>query len=494
MQQSQTPLTAAQIVARLVGQTLTLLGIKASSSAGLEIQNASGANVATFGPGGGQSTTFSDGISCAMVNSTSASGVQNQQASTQDALRILGRAGGTSSYIGTLTTAALTASRTYTLPNAAITVAGLELAQTFTAAQTVQAATGIISRQAATQDAVAIVGRAGGTSSYIGTITTAALSASVTYTLPASSITIAGSASALTSGLIPQAGAGGILADSALGTSGITGTLTLSKSGTTARTATFPDAAIVVAGSAVALTSGRVPFATTGGILTNSSLFTFSAPSFAALTVGASANAGSAFVIFDSASGYSHAFLGQVGGVNRWQMAVGDATAETGSDAGTNFSIAAYTDAGASIDTPISIVRASGGLFSTPRPFSVANTTDATTTSDGPLRTTGGASIAKSIVFGNAFKGPVRSVTSAAGTTTLDGTDWMAVSTGATTQTFTLPAAATGRQLLIKNRATGNLTINRAGADTIDGGTTLALTTNQWAILVANGTDWCVFQ
>jgi hypothetical protein len=57
------------------------------------------------------------------------------------------------------------------------------------------------------------------------------------------------SASALTSGLIPQAGAGGILADSALGTSGITGTLTIAKTGTTARTATFPDAAITVAGT-----------------------------------------------------------------------------------------------------------------------------------------------------------------------------------------------------------------------------------------------------
>ena len=85
-----------------------------------------------------------------------------------------------------------------------------------------------------------------------------------------------------------------------------------------------------------------------------------------------------------------------------------------------------------------------------------------------------------------------RSVTSAAGTTTLDGTDHCAVLTGSTTQTFTLPAAAAGRVLLIKNRSTGNLTVNRAGADTIDGTTTVVLTAGQSLQIVANGTDWVI--
>jgi hypothetical protein len=62
-----------------------------------------------------------------------------------------------------------------------------------------------------------------------------------------------------------------------LGTSSIVGALTLAKTGTTARTATFPDAAITVAGSAAALTSGRVPFVTTGGLLTDAAYFTTSA-------------------------------------------------------------------------------------------------------------------------------------------------------------------------------------------------------------------------
>lgn len=44
---------------------------------------------------------------------------------------------------------------------------------------------------------------------------------------------------------------------------------------TASRTYDLPDASIVIAGSAAALTSGRVPFATTGGILTDVGDFTF---------------------------------------------------------------------------------------------------------------------------------------------------------------------------------------------------------------------------
>ena len=82
--------------------------------------------------------------------------------------------------------------------------------------------------------------------------------------LLATGLTVSG----LTSGLIPQAGVGGLLANSALGTSGITGTLTLSKSGSTARTATFPDAAITVAGLSLAQSwSGIQTFAAASTII-----------------------------------------------------------------------------------------------------------------------------------------------------------------------------------------------------------------------------------
>lgn len=86
-----------------------------------------------------------------------------------------------------------------------------------------------------------------------------------------------------------------------------------------------------------------------------------------------------------------------------------------------------------------------------------------------------------------------RSVTSAASTTTLDATDDTAILTGSTTHTFTLPAASVGRRLFVKNRSSGALTVNRAGSDTIDGGTTVNIAAGAGKILIVNGTDWCVW-
>jgi hypothetical protein len=57
-------------------------------------------------------------------------------AATQDALQLQGRAGGTSSYITTLTPGTLTASNTLTLPVGNTTLAGLAMTQTFSGAQT----------------------------------------------------------------------------------------------------------------------------------------------------------------------------------------------------------------------------------------------------------------------------------------------------------------------------------------------------------------------
>lgn len=102
--------------------------------------------------------------------------------STQDGITLAGRAGGSSSYRVTLTPATLSSSTTLTLPNVTSTVAVLGTAQTFTGTQTVLAA--------ATQDAIALAGRAGGTSSYVMTLTPTTLSASRTVTFPNETFTV----------------------------------------------------------------------------------------------------------------------------------------------------------------------------------------------------------------------------------------------------------------------------------------------------------------
>lgn len=154
------------------------------------------------------------------ITSTSASGITQIQAATQDGVKILGRAGGTSSYTVTLTPTTLASSTTLTLPNVTDTVAVLGTAQTFTAAQTFRAASSVRAEAAATQDAMILAGRAGGTSSYAVTLTPTTLTASRTVTFPdaATSIPIA--------------------------------TQTITFSGpTAARTYTFPDAATTIVGT-----------------------------------------------------------------------------------------------------------------------------------------------------------------------------------------------------------------------------------------------------
>lgn len=96
----------------------------AATSAGVHIGNATHQDVAIFGAGGSQGTTLYGQMNGTAVDLTGAAGLTTRQAATQDAVKLLGRAGGTGSYVGTVTTATLSASRTYTLPDAAITVAG----------------------------------------------------------------------------------------------------------------------------------------------------------------------------------------------------------------------------------------------------------------------------------------------------------------------------------------------------------------------------------
>ena len=412
-----------------------------------------------------------------------------------------------------------------------------------------------------------------------------------------------------------------------LGTTGITGTLTITKTGTTARTATFPDAAITVAGSASALTSGRVPYATTGGLLTDEAGFEYNSTSNVLSCGAINLSAGSGLLLdaTGATTGYKLFRVTNDGGSCRFgidssaggQIAVGSSAYSMviGTNTATSLQLATNNNVRLTIDSAgavtctgtvtvpsgtaaapgirltseahglyrasatslgfavagtamatltassvfnipaningvaqISVDNASAGatayaqvrasndaaknayfgvVGSASTPFggvgaseaymgcnttalhiitsdtsrisitsagivATSNTTDATTTSDGSVRLSGGLSVVKSLVTGNARKIGVRSVTSAAGTTTLDGTDHCAVCTGSTTQTFTLPAAAAGRILFIKNRSTGNLTVNRAGADTIDGTTTVVLTAGQSLQIVANGTDWVV--
>jgi hypothetical protein len=160
-----------------------------SSTSAMTSSGVLSANQFVFGGGAGSSPTSSATVSFAASFTGAntfynATGQTFAQASTNDGIIVQGRAGGSSSYRVTFTTATLSSSTTLTLPNVTDTVATIGTAQTFTAAQTFRAADAIRSEAASTQDAIVIAGRAGGTNSYAITLTPATLAASRTLTLP----------------------------------------------------------------------------------------------------------------------------------------------------------------------------------------------------------------------------------------------------------------------------------------------------------------------
>jgi len=117
-----------------------------------------------------------------------------RNANTQDGITLLGRSGGTGSFDVILTPTTLSADRTLTLPDVTGTVALTSQIPTvdvtaagnnaFTGANTFTNATGQTIRSAATQDAVVLAGRAGGTSSFAVTLTPTTLASNTTLTLP----------------------------------------------------------------------------------------------------------------------------------------------------------------------------------------------------------------------------------------------------------------------------------------------------------------------
>lgn len=67
-------------------------------------------------------------------------------------------------------------------------------------------------------------------------------------------------------------------------------------------------------------------------------------------------------VLNKSASGQANYIQGQMGGAGRWLLTLGDTTAEGGANAGSDFSITRYNDAGVFQSVPVAINRASGAI------------------------------------------------------------------------------------------------------------------------------------
>lgn len=64
--------------------------------------------------------------------------------------------------------------------------------------------------------------------------------------------------------------------------------------------------------------------------------------------------------IVKKASGTASGIAGMLNALPRWEITLGNQTPETGSNAGSNFALSRFDDAGAFIDSPITVVRSSG--------------------------------------------------------------------------------------------------------------------------------------
>lgn len=149
-----------------------------------------------------------------------------------------------------------------------------------------------------------------------------------------------------------------------------------SDAGTALAIRAYTDAAVLI-DSPITITRAA------GGALTisrpttiNSTATVQTAAGASGFTVGAN-DSTSCAVNINGAAGTSRQIMWRSAGVVRWN-AVTNLTAESGSDAGSNWQLQAYTDAGVAIDSPISITRAAGGTMTLARPVSMSSTLNVT--------------------------------------------------------------------------------------------------------------------
>jgi hypothetical protein len=326
----------------------------------------------------------------------------------------------------TVTLPALTASRTLNLPliTGTDTLASLGLAQTFTARQTVNLNAGALPDVISPADTLIHVGGLEGTpnriliDSFAGSPTlsgrrangtnaarTGAVDGNVLMGVEGRGYTSAGdySSGARASIQLQSAetwsatnqGTRILFACTPLASTSLATAFTLTSAGATFATGV----GVTISG----LNTGRLPLVTTAGLITDSAKHLWGTNS---ITVG-DATAADVYFLVNGASGNEAGFGIKSGGNNRWLFRK-STTAESGSDAGSNFSLIAYTDAGSIIDTPIQINRIAGGTItlgsgSTTRVVSIPCTTASNSTATGALLCSGGGAFLGSVYSGTGF-------------------------------------------------------------------------------------------
>lgn len=120
----------------------------------------------------------------------------------------------------------------------------------------------------------------------------------------------------------------------------------------------------------------------TNGLTVSAGTTALQAVTATSATIGTGAGTGTVALGMDGGAGSLRDFTFRTAGVSRWILRVTN-TAESGSNAGSDWILFARDDAGGAIDSPISIVRAAGGAITLARPLSAQAVSCITLTASG---------------------------------------------------------------------------------------------------------------
>src|SRR6185436_16640239 len=104
------------------------------------------------------------------------------------------------------------------------------------------------------------------------------------------------------------------------------------------------------------------------------------------------------FTLSKPVGAFANYISGAVGGIARWQMLLGDATTESGGNAGSDFQLLRIGDAADFLGAPLFIRRSTGDV-------TIGTTTASTSPTTGALTVAGGAGISGALQVGGAANG-----------------------------------------------------------------------------------------
>jgi hypothetical protein len=423
--------------------------------------------------------------------------IASRPASTQDAIIISGRAGGTSSYAITLTPTTLTTNQTIYFPNSSGTVA-LQSDTTYigTTAVTLNRASANLALTGITSvNGITVSGSSGtfalqGDTQYIGTTAVTLNRASANLALTGiSSVTLPGSTSG-TIQIVPSAVAGTntqftLPATSGTAiTSGDTGTVTNTMLAGSIANAKLTNSSVTVNGTAIALgASGTVTATATNALTIGSGLSGSSYNGSSPVTISlntANANTWTATQTFADIN-----VTGTLSVVQTLITAIENPTIDLGGLTGGGAPTSDDNkDRGFTFQWHNGTSAKKGFLGYTDSTGVLSFIPDSTETSGVYSGTYG---VAK-------FGGIQLNLSSVSANTTLDNTYSYVLATGTITVTLPTAVGITGRLYWIKKMDTGTtLTIATTSSQTIDGSSTLTVNT-QYAsyTLVSNGSNWII--